>query len=57
MTLRKVHYIGTRGTREVPPGQNFFIFMQFWGEIDQIVGEHSLKIQRLLWEIQDPPLL
>ena len=27
-----------RGARDIPPGQNIFIFMQFWGKIAKITG-------------------
>ena len=36
-SIKGVIYIGLRGTCPPPPGQNFFIFMQFSGKISQKV--------------------
>ena len=53
---------GSRGCRgRAPPslGQNFFVFMQFWGKIGQIVCWRPPLGLALppVWEILDPPLV
>ena len=46
-----------RGQGMRTPDQNFFIFMQFLGKIDdQLVGWCPQGLAPPLWEILDPPL-
>ena len=46
---------GTLGTR-TPPGQIFFIFMQFLTKPCQIIGFRPKLRGLCLWEILNPPL-
>ena len=48
--------VGSRGTRPLPPpARNVFIFMQFSGKIDQIIGWYPFGVDAPLREILDPP--
>ena len=51
-------FLVSGGSEGVPPGQNFFIFVQYLGKIGQIIGWRPPQwLVHPLWEILDPLLL